>query len=98
MFSRVPLLVQAASFLAYQPFLFGRGKENLPVLALLMLAALIITTYTLVISVHPQGRQGLLQLVRLDQHLAGLGPLRRPDDAPGLHEVHQPARLGEPHP
>ena len=43
----VVLLVQAASFLAYQPFLFGRGKENLPLLALLMLAALLITTYTL---------------------------------------------------
>jgi Gpi18-like mannosyltransferase len=94
----VPLLVQAASFLAYQPFLFGRGKENLPLLALLMLAALIITTYSLVVSVHSQGGQGLFQGVRLDQHLAGLGALRRPDDAAGLHQVHQPARLGEPHP
>jgi Gpi18-like mannosyltransferase len=44
----VPLLVQAASFLAYEPFLFGRGKENLPVLALLMLAALITGVYALV--------------------------------------------------
>jgi Gpi18-like mannosyltransferase len=94
----VPLLVQAASFLAYQPFLFGRGKENLPLLATLMLAALVISTYVLVTSIHPQSRQGLFELVRLDQHLAGLGTLRRADDAPGLHQVHQPARLGEPHP
>jgi hypothetical protein len=31
------------------------------------------------------------------QHVAGLGALRRPDDAAALHEVHQPAGLGEAH-
>ncbi|GAB4941095.1 hypothetical protein MAHJHV47_45000 [Mycobacterium avium subsp. hominissuis] len=31
-------------------------------------------------------------IVGLDQHLARLGPLGGPDDAAGLHQVHQPAR------
>jgi Gpi18-like mannosyltransferase len=47
----VPLLVQAASFLAYEPFLFGTGPHrpfvSMMILATLLLAALIITTYTL---------------------------------------------------
>ena len=34
-------------------------------------------------------------LVRRDQHVAGLRPLARPDDAAALHQVHQPAGLGE---
>ncbi|MEV6346081.1 hypothetical protein [Actinoplanes sp. NPDC051851] len=46
----VPLLVQAASLLAYQPFLFGRTADTLDlrIPATLMLAALIATTYALV--------------------------------------------------
>src|SRR2546430_4958882 len=40
----------------------------------------------------------LVQLVRLDQHLARLRPLTRPDDAARLHQVHQPPGLGEPDP
>ncbi|MCO8270989.1 glycosyltransferase 87 family protein [Actinoplanes sp. TRM 88003] len=44
----VPLLVQAASLLSYQPYLFGRVVAVLPtVAALLMLAALIVVSYQL---------------------------------------------------
>src|SRR5207248_4956535 len=42
--------------------------------------------------------QYLIQLVGLDQHLARLRPLARPDDAARLHQVHQPPGLGEPDP
>ena len=48
--------------------------------------------------VYAQAREHLLQLVGLDQHVAGLRALRRADDAAALHQVHQPARLGEPDP
>ena len=34
----------------------------------------------------------------MTQHLARLGPLGRPHDAAGLHQVHQPAGLGEADP
>jgi Gpi18-like mannosyltransferase len=46
----VPMLVQAASLLMYQPFLFGRNDKIIdPMIpAALMLAALIVTVYTLV--------------------------------------------------
>src|SRR3954469_22856198 len=40
-------------------------------------------------------RQRPRQLVGLDQHFARLGSLTGPDDATGLHQVHQPAGLGE---
>nr|WP_221378668.1 glycosyltransferase 87 family protein [Actinoplanes polyasparticus] len=44
----VPLLVQAASLLSYQPYLFGRVVAVLPTIAaLLMLAALIVVGYHL---------------------------------------------------
>src|SRR3954453_17960590 len=48
--------------------------------------------------VDPECRQGLFELVGLDQHLAGLGSLGGAHDATGLHEIHQPARLGEADP
>src|SRR5882757_3980430 len=40
----------------------------------------------------------VVHLIGRDQHVAGLGALAGPDDAPTLHQVHQPARLGEPDP
>src|SRR5439155_25422274 len=42
--------------------------------------------------------QDLRQLVRLDEDVARLGTLGRPDDTAGLHQVHEPPRLGEAHP
>src|SRR3954470_3790911 len=44
------------------------------------------------------GEQRRLELVGLDQHVAGLGPLGRADDAAALHEVHEPTGLGETDP
>ena len=46
----------------------------------------------------PDRRQGDREFLGLDQHIAGLGALRRPDDAVVLHQVHQPAGLGEADP
>jgi Gpi18-like mannosyltransferase len=45
----VPLLVQAASFLSYGPYLFGQGPQKLPLTfaAALMLAALLVIGYVL---------------------------------------------------
>ena len=107
----VPLLVQTASLGSYAPPLFGLlrvadGDSGatlvlIALLALVMGAAVLVLGYTVLRdtgSVHPQRREGLLQLVRLDQDVAGLRPLRGADDAAGLHQVHQAPRLGEPHP
>src|SRR5699024_1023553 len=44
---------------------------------------------------HPDHRR---QFLGLDQHVTGLGPLGGPDDVPGLHQVHEATRLGEPDP
>jgi Gpi18-like mannosyltransferase len=49
-------------------------------------------------SVDAQRRESFFELVRLDQNVASLRPLRGTDDAPGLHEVHQTPGLGEAHP
>jgi Gpi18-like mannosyltransferase len=50
----VPLLVQAASFLAYEPFLFIGTPHgpfvSMKILATFLLAALVITTYTLLVD------------------------------------------------
>src|SRR5215210_9001140 len=48
--------------------------------------------------VAPKGDQDGVQLVGLDQDVAGLGPLAGANDAPALHQVHQPPGLGETHP
>jgi Gpi18-like mannosyltransferase len=91
----VPLLVQAASLLAYRPYLFERS-ESMTLPAAMMLAAVLVVGHALLVD--PQRGQRLLQLVRLDQHVPGLAALGRPHDAAGLHEVHEPARLGEADP
>jgi Gpi18-like mannosyltransferase len=99
----VPLIVQAASLLSYLPFLFVEAAHGpfvpLEVLATMMLGALVIVGYGLLRGlVDAQRGQGLLQLIGLDQDVTGLRTLRRADYAPRLHQVHEPAGLGETHP
>src|SRR5439155_26576282 len=48
--------------------------------------------------VAAQTGQHLVQFIRLDQHVTRLGPLTGSDDPAGLHQVHQPAGLGEADP
>ena len=45
-----------------------------------------------------QGGDDLVEVVGLDEHVAGLGALARPDDAAALEDVHQAAGLGEADP
>src|SRR3954470_526319 len=50
------------------------------------------------VSLTADDRDHAIQFVRLDEHIARLGALARPDHPARLHEIHQPARLGEAHP
>lgn len=100
----VPLLEQVASLFSYFPFLFWDTRHG-PFVSLKLLAAIMGATIVIVgvallrgLLVNAQGGQGLLQLVGLDQNVAGLRPLGRPDDTTRLHEVHEPAGLGEADP
>src|ERR1700733_2661164 len=46
----------------------------------------------------PQRVNHFPQIIRPDPDVPGLGSFTRPDDPPALQKVHEPARLGEPHP
>ncbi len=93
----LPIAVQASSLLSYVPFLFGKRPMSLMVPATIMLVVLLVLISTFARRlIDPQGGQSLLQFVGLDQDLARLRPLGGPDDAPRLHEVHEPPGLGKP--
>jgi Gpi18-like mannosyltransferase len=104
----LPLLSQVASLTGYIRYLFpgppvgyGRAFIPLPVAAVLMLAVILALGYTLatrLLVVDAEGRESLLKLVGFDKNLTRLGPLGGADDAAGLHEVHEPARLRETDP
>src|SRR3712207_2251545 len=46
-------------------------------------------------SLAAQGDEERVQLLGADEDVARLRPLARPDDTAALHEVHEPAGLGE---
>src|ERR1700684_3642131 len=46
----------------------------------------------------PQRRKYLVKVIRPFQDISRLGAFAWPDNTPALQQVHQPARLCEPHP
>ena len=72
----VPLLVQAASLLSYQPYLFGRVVAVLPTIAaLLMLAALIIVAHQLLSDAFTKAEEEKEDLTAVPDTVAELAPL-----------------------
>ncbi|GIF10372.1 hypothetical protein [Actinoplanes teichomyceticus] len=95
----VPMLVQAASLLMYQPFLFGRNDKIIdPMIpAGFMLAALVVTVHTLVRDVFgaPAGAPEPAAPEPAAQEPAAQEPAAQEPAAGGDPEPAAPARAGE---